>query len=970
MHLRTFILSVLAVLACAGWPIPARAQATMPGTAEPSPAATGATGSAGDFPAGSPSPAPDELIAGVLWTADALQRVLADRDYPAILAVAALNRAVAATGDAALEGVGPLLSALSRRAGAPTRLQRCRLLDDPVEGTLCALEELTPLAPAQLARGLADEGARLLGLTLNGVPPSLSPALLNYTLAERAHGLRSYGALDPLQRFAESALEDAWQLAGLTRGASLNDSVEQLLGVVLGVSPRDGMGAVLERSTQLRGLIEQHPVVDLLTGGPADLGQLLGHYQGFLGSVTGPIGQLVSAAQDQGAALNGLTSLLDNPRDQLLDWAANRSFAYLASRSAVLGGGEAAVADRIRTLGQAAADLRRGAASFSSQLGSVGQQAAMLALGGNVFNMALGISSFFGLTPGALGPDAAREVRVLREAVDTLREQMHGRFDHVELALDSVFIVLDTRFGRLEQLVASSNRDVQQQIRSLHGDIAALGERLDRMEGSLLSYMQAGFDREYNRTLVLCLEHRERYLPPFDQMDFATFTGCLASFRARAVQDARDALLTDQSTGVDDASLAAALADTSLYSLGRRATLLGRVAEQRFGYGAMRGGRGIANPVEWAVASQAYLRMLHDWPEHARAVAPGDLEAMRLAGNEAAAALAAIAQDPPGSAASSSGGLIRRVLGYYQSRGAELRAEADVLARRHQQAELMRVSPDSLLRRVDPTRQEHPAVPVPPRLRAAVPQEVRTAAVLGLGDVSLAYRLEHEDSVLRQNVRRRVLIFGKRHDRLTYTRSHVTVELRFGDLGTISTYRASTPAVLRLTEEIKGDVDSDQVASRSEAIPDLAAYFAAVHWPTLAADARAWTLAPVPGATLTSLERRIEAELQRHASAALENAFAAICERAGARPLSAEDAASASRMRAALDGMTAARTVLEAAVRLGLPLSAENDPALRAALFDRNGMLPQPLPLLEQTLRELDAAARLQRVRALAARAN
>ena len=137
-----------------------------------------------------------------------------------------------------------------------------------------------------------------------------------------------------------------------------------------------------------------------------------------------------------------------------------------------------------------------------------------------------------------------------------------------------------------------------------------MGRRMERMESNLTTYMQAGFDRDYSRTLIRCLEHRERHLPPFDRMEFLVFSECLTDFRVRGAQDARDALLVDRTTPVDDLSLAETLFDLSPENLARRLPLLARVAEQRFSYPGFRGGRGGANPVEWAVASQAYLTML------------------------------------------------------------------------------------------------------------------------------------------------------------------------------------------------------------------------------------------------------------------------------------------------------------------------------------------------------------------------
>ena len=99
----------------------------------------------------------------VMWTAGALQRVLSERDYPAVLAVAALNRVAGRGETGGIQGADILIAALGG-GGGDGALSRCRGLRDPVEGTLCSMEALTPLLPPSLARDLAAEGARLVGL--------------------------------------------------------------------------------------------------------------------------------------------------------------------------------------------------------------------------------------------------------------------------------------------------------------------------------------------------------------------------------------------------------------------------------------------------------------------------------------------------------------------------------------------------------------------------------------------------------------------------------------------------------------------------------------------------------------------------------------------------------------------------------------------------------------------------------------
>jgi len=953
----------------------------------------------------------DELV----WVAGTLHRVLSERDAPGVLVVAALNRALALGEEALVSQLDPLLESVWRTGGGPTRVHRCRSEPDPVEAVLCSLEELAPVAPAAFGRHLADEGARLLnqlrqdgqGL-LDGSWPELAAA------SERT--------LDPLQRFAESVLEEAWQLraraASLGAMAGAGVAIPQEIGIdrvlerVLGFAPSARAEEVLAALPELSRLLSAHPLLALSERALLPVHEVLARYDGFVGALSGSVGEIVALAISGEA--DRLLGIGTDGVTMARDWASRRAWVYLASASAAAAGLESDAVTRIRTVGNAFADLRGGAESFAAQLTGIGEQAAMLALGGNLLSVAASVSAYFGLTPGALGGVGAADLRRVREAIASMERETQGRFDRLDLRFDEVFDLLDTRLTRLEALVATGNQTVLSEIRGLHLEIVALGRRLERMEENLQGYMAAGFDRDYQRTLVLCLEHRARLLPPFDRMGFDQFAGCLADFRTRAVRDARDPLLTDQTTPVDDVAVAQALADPGLNNLAYRLPLLGRVAEQRYGHSGLRGGRGLANPLEWSMATQAYLRMLEDWPDHARSVAAVDLEAIRSAGLEIRGALDQLVGGDMGE---SSGGFLREVLDGYQRRVSDLTAEAGVLAERHRQAELRRVPASSLLVRIEPLSPGTGPLSVPPRIAQGVPAEVRTAAVLGLGALSLVHQVTVETRELRENFRRRFLLFGTRHDRRSYERTTVEVELRYGAGEVVSRWTATGPWVLVRREEISGGAESQRVSRTLELLADPWGHFAGEIWPQLALEEQGWEPILRPDLTrLARLDREVESELAAHTSAAIELVFSAACGEGiqGGAGLTGADRESATVLRRALDGMSSGRALLSAIVSLGLPYSAEHDPALieslygggailgldgvcravvagdnplrlvwldeepgrRAGLLDevvqgalaRAGGRAEPLPLVDRVLQDLDAALRLQRIRGSIAR--
>jgi len=380
--------------------------------------------------------------------------------------------------------------------------------------------------------------------------------------------------------------------------------------------------------------------------------------------------------------------------------------------------------------------------------------------------------------------------------------------------------------------------------------------------------------------------------------------------------------------------------------------------------------------------------------------------------------LHSLSGDPGGGAG---GGLIRRVQAHYDAQVALLTAEADVLAQRHQQAQLRRVSPGSILNRIAPAPgSEHPGdtgpmLTVPARVASAVPQEVRTASILALGEASLVYRLTFEDRVVRENFRRRLLIFGRRHDRLTSTRTRIEVELRVSEPGPVARYTLTGPWVHRLTEEMAGGEESERVASTRVHLADPGAHVLAEIWPVLSENASAWEITSPSSQILASLERQIEEELRRHGSQAVDNVFTAVCWGDPATGMSGADRESALRIRSALDALSSSRVVLQASARLAFPREFEEASALTSALegpesiLDRGNLcgafaagenplrlvwleeeprrramalaaaldgaiqvgdaMPRTLALIETTLQQLDAAVRVQQLRTVVARA-
>jgi hypothetical protein len=562
-----------------------------------------------------------------------------------------------------------------------------------------------------------------------------------------------------------------------------------------------------------------------------------------------------------------------------------------------------------------------------------------------------------------------------------------------------VLVSLSGGFERLERAMALSGEASRREIAAVHAEVVALNARFDRLEGNIQAYLEAGFDRDHARALSRCLEHRQRFAPPHDAMDLATFSNCLVDFRTRGAADARDALLVDRTTpATDDAALVAALADTSRHNFARRVPLIARAAAARHGHGAATGT--LVNAVEWAVAAEAYVRMLDDWPALATAVTTADLDALIAAGQELDTWSRRLTTDATGRP---SADLFDAALRDYARGAAELRAVVESFAQGQQERRLQRIPRDSLVREIVAADGQGRALDVPRGLVDRLPADALAAGMLGLHPLELRYHVVLDDSIVRDNFRRPFLR-GTRHDRHHYVRPALVVEALAG--GTVvRTFEATGTPIRHRTDQMAGGADSERVRSTRVLEPDPAARFLASDWPRIHHDGD-WQVRPAAAGALAPLRTAVEAELEHYAAQTLDDLFGAVCT--GRQPPTGA-AAEAGRIRQALATMTTARTLFNAYARAGLSRTAAFDPVLadlvagdgslvdQAALCGRlqrgdrmlrvlwlddaparaaarasafiatrfadAASLPEPLDLVAATLERLHAARRIQATR-------
>jgi hypothetical protein len=879
-----------------------------------------------DQPAGGVARADTTDVERLLWAASTMQHVLGEGDYATALLLGLASREWPATVNAASE-LGTLVERVRARAG---EFDVCRTAD-AVEGTLCALERLHRFAPASLSPALADEAARLVAQALRTPAPPL--AAMSSLVFQRQDAVQQYlvQRMDRLWPGAIAAAGTALPLGrgGPPHGAAL--ALEPWLRDRTGHGLADGVAAILAGNPALGSLLHAYPVLGDIRPGrlqPASVQEVVGHYHAFFGALVDSAHTAVRALGEVGGGI--AAAFGDAPQTgSPAGWAAGRSLVFLASRSTALGGADGLPAS-LSALGNAAVDMHRGLGDLPGSLLSAGRSVAALALTGNVLGIASTMTSLLNVA-GAGHATSAQEVRALRGVVDSLRMQVDGRFDHLDAGVDSVLAALSGGFERLERAVALSGDASRREIAAVHADVVGLNVRFDRLEANIQTYLEAGFDRDHARTLSRCLEHRQRFAPPHDEMDFTTFAGCLVDFRTRGVTEARDALLADRTTpATDDAALVAALADTSRHNFARRLPLIGRAAVARHGHGPPPGT--LVNAVEWAVAAEAYVRMLDEWPDLAPAVTTADLDALIAAGREIEVWSRSLTTDETGRPSSD---LLDAALRDYARGAADLRCVVESFAQGQQERRLQRIPRDSLVRAMVAADGQGGALDVPRGLVDLLPGDALAAGMLGLHPVELRYQIVWSDSVVRENFRRPFLR-GRRHDRHHYVRPTIIVEA-FAGATVVRTFEAGGTPIRHRTDEMAGGADSERIRSTRVLEQDPAARFFATDWPGLSSDGD-WAARPAAASALAPLRAAVEAELERYAAQTLDELFRGICT--GARP-PAGATAEADRIRQALATMTTARTLFNAYARAGLSRTAAFDPALANLIAGDSRLIDQ-----------------------------
>jgi hypothetical protein len=297
------------------------------------------------------------------------------------------------------------------------------------------------------------------------------------------------------------------------------------------------------------------------------------------------------------------------------------------------------LASKIEAVGKAglfvykAIDQFSQAANLAARAGKV---LSSLSIGINLATNLLSAASLIAsLIPGLSGPSPEQlileQLQQLRQQVEELREEMHKRFDRIEAMLGTVLETLTQGLKDVREDIARA----REELRVVTFQLALMEQVLLRIEPKTRDYLATLGAREQWRQVRACLERERQHDLPLSLREFVDCTDRLV---AAGTRDSKDQLeVGDPLTGAqlgNEKLFAVAMSQLADGGFSRNVAKLQTAARFKFGLLGRFGEGALANPLEWAMAANAYEQLLTKHPEFARYVSPDGCEQFLRVGRE------------------------------------------------------------------------------------------------------------------------------------------------------------------------------------------------------------------------------------------------------------------------------------------------------------------------------------------------
>ena len=306
------------------------------------------------------------------------------------------------------------------------------------------------------------------------------------------------------------------------------------------------------------------------------------------------------------------------------------------------------LANEISVFGSASIQIVDSIKKFTDgtvKLGNLASAVTSAALAGNIAGAVLSIVSLF---QDEQKPEEVilEQIGILREQVDTLYQDMHERFDRIEVGMNQIYNTMQARFGQIDiQLgrITGSLEDVQKDLAFIESKLASLGRNMQETVAAtkmseIVLAINGGLD--YKKTTG----ENMPYLTEEGASPEGTWVYYANRFYSWAHFDAKDELWQDVSErSYEDKALLDELSRPLENNVSYLAGLLKDRKDQKdWTVGPFATTDKLPNPVIWNLSFRAFIELRREWPEHAKRYYPARLKEIKADGTRLREALRGI----------------------------------------------------------------------------------------------------------------------------------------------------------------------------------------------------------------------------------------------------------------------------------------------------------------------------------------
>jgi hypothetical protein len=250
--------------------------------------------------------------------------------------------------------------------------------------------------------------------------------------------------------------------------------------------------------------------------------------------------------------------------------------------------------------------------------------ASAVTLAANWVSAGLTIASLF--DAGKTDSFVADQLNAIRQQLIILREEMHDRFDRIDLKLNQLYETMTTQFGVLVDLLNKQQialSDIQATTARLDEGLFQLSIGMTSLEVRINQFVtKATVTRQLNRELEVCFAA--------NQMPSASaFDDCLRDLTFTALDTTLDPLADAQ---YDDEAI---YRESAVVPIASDYPYMARIGGEKIKNATMSGlAPHVVNPINWSFGTDSYLDLAQKWPKLYMRADPVQIDELIAAGTK------------------------------------------------------------------------------------------------------------------------------------------------------------------------------------------------------------------------------------------------------------------------------------------------------------------------------------------------